>query len=79
MPAKPPSPARLGRVIRSLRTARKMSLEALAGEAGISTVYLSGIERGLHNPTWKVIGSVAGGLGLRVSELAALVEEDAVE
>jgi transcriptional regulator with XRE-family HTH domain len=65
-----PSPAQLGVTIRRLRTMRRLSIEALAGAAGIHTTYLSGIERGRRNPTWRVIGCLAHALGMDISELA---------
>ncbi|MDX6652520.1 MAG: Helix-turn-helix domain [Solirubrobacterales bacterium] len=51
-----------------------MSQEALANAAGISTVYLSTIERGKQNPSWWVIEAIAEALGVKVSELAARAE-----
>jgi transcriptional regulator with XRE-family HTH domain len=70
-----PTPAQLGVAIRGLRTKRGLSIEALAAGAGIHTTYLSGIERGRRNPTWKVIGSLAEALSVEISELASLTEE----
>lgn len=67
--------AHLGAVIRTLRKARKLSIEALAGTARIHTTYLSGIERGLANPTWRIIGKIADALGVEISELARRAEE----
>jgi transcriptional regulator with XRE-family HTH domain len=68
------TPAQLGTVIRQLRQERQMTVESLAAEAGIHWTYLSGIERGQRNPTWKVVGAIADGLGIEISELARLAE-----
>jgi transcriptional regulator with XRE-family HTH domain len=62
-------------VIRSFRKERSLSIEALAGTARIHPTYLSGIERGLANPSWKVVGSLADALGVEISELAHHAEE----
>ena len=71
----PPTSAQLGSAIRRLRTERELTIEGLASAAGIHWTYLTGIERGHRNPTWKVIAAIARGLGIRVSELARLAEE----
>jgi transcriptional regulator with XRE-family HTH domain len=70
-----PSPAQLGAAIRRLRTKQRLTLETLASSAGIHTTYLSGIERGRRNPTWRVIGCLAHALGVDVSELARQAED----
>ena len=70
----PPTSAQLGSAIRRLRTERELTIESLASTAGIHWTYLTGIERGQRNPTWKVVGSIAGALEVKVSELAQLAE-----
>jgi transcriptional regulator with XRE-family HTH domain len=67
--------AHLGTAIRGLRKAQELTIEALAGAARIHTTYLSGIERGLANPTWKIVGKIAEALGVEVSEIACRAEE----
>ena len=66
------SAERLGRRIRQLRTEQGLTLEALAGRAGISTAMLSKMERGAVNPTLVVAMRVAGGLGVTISELVGV-------
>jgi transcriptional regulator with XRE-family HTH domain len=73
--AGPPTPAQLGRAIRQTRTDRELSVDRLASRAGIHWTYLSGIERGSRNPSWKVVTSIAANLDVRVSELARRAEE----
>lgn len=68
------SPVHLGCAIRALRTARQLSIEALAAAADIHTTYLSGIERGRGNPSWRVVGSLANALEVEISELAHQAE-----
>lgn len=38
-------------------------------ECGIHATYLSGIERGVRNPSLRIIRALARGLGVAVSEL----------
>ncbi len=71
-----PSNAALGRAIRRLRRERRLSIEALALEAGLHPNYVSGIERGVRNPTWTKLCEVAGALGMPVSAVAGEAELD---
>lgn len=71
----PPTNAQLGLAVRTLRKARGLSLEELAPRAGIHWTYLSGIERGRKNPSWKVVGSLAEQLDVGVDDLARLAAE----
>jgi hypothetical protein len=48
-----PSNADLGRAIRRIRKSRCISIEALAFAADLHPTYLSGIECGIGNPTWR--------------------------
>ncbi len=71
------SNADLGLAIRRLRRARKESIEALAHAADMHPTYLSGIERGLRNPTWRKISAVAEALEVSVPVLAQSAEIEA--
>jgi len=67
-----PTAAQIGSAIRKLRNERteSLSIEGLAGEAGIHPTYLSGIERGTAaNPSWGVLTSICDALGIDVQEL----------
>jgi transcriptional regulator with XRE-family HTH domain len=64
----------LGAAIRELRTKKGLSLEALAGDAGISKNMLSLIERGEGNPSWTTVEGIAAALGISVSQLAKRAE-----
>ena len=64
----------VGGNIRRLRRARRLSQEALAGNAGIAMRYLAGIERGEENPSLAVLVKIAEALG---EPPAALLAEDA--
>jgi transcriptional regulator with XRE-family HTH domain len=70
----PPTSAQLGSAIRRFRTERELTIESLASIAGIHWTYLTGIELGQRNPSWKVIAAIAAGLEIKVSELARLAE-----
>lgn len=64
----------LGRAIRELRRERRVSIEGLALAADIHPTYVSGIERGLRNPSWRVLCALAGALQIPVVDLARRVE-----
>lgn len=70
---RPPSSKALGRTIRKLR-GDGLTQKQLAERAGIHRTYLTRIEAGQENPSWRVVGDIASALGLRVSELAAEAE-----
>lgn len=55
--------------MRRLRRAADIPQDVFADMVGINRVYLSGIERGLRNPTMEVIAKIAEALKIDVSEL----------
>lgn len=59
----------LGNRIRGLRLDMGLSQEAFADKCGIDRTYMSGIERGVRNPTLVVICAISDGLGMDLSEL----------
>lgn len=65
-----------GRHIRSLRRLQGTTQEELAHRAGIHVVYLSGIERGVRNPSLKNIRAIARALNARTAELFAFEAEE---
>jgi transcriptional regulator with XRE-family HTH domain len=60
---------RLGKNARRLRRAADISQDVFAEMIGINRVYLSGIERGLRNPTIDVIEKIAVALEIDVAML----------
>jgi transcriptional regulator with XRE-family HTH domain len=69
----------LGELIRAQREAAKLSLRDLAALTNVSNPYLSQIERGLHEPSVRVLRSIADALGLSAQTLlasAGLLAED---
>lgn len=68
----------LGGFIRAQRELASLSLRQLSDMADVSNAYLSQIERGLHEPSIRVIRSVARALGVPAEVLlaqAGLIDE----
>ena len=61
----------VGRELRTERTRQERTLADVAEEAGVSTQYLSEIERGRKEPSSEILGAVSGALGLRLVDLTA--------
>jgi transcriptional regulator with XRE-family HTH domain len=61
--------ARIGRNMKRLRAAKGWSQEELADRAGIHRTYVSGVERGVRNPTATVLEKLAIALGAKMSAL----------
>jgi transcriptional regulator with XRE-family HTH domain len=61
----------LGAYIRAQRQLADLSLRQLAGMSNVSNAYLSQIERGLHQPSLKILQSIAGALNLSGEALLA--------
>lgn len=59
----------LGGYIRSQRQLAQLSLRELAARTNISNAYLSQVERGLHEPSVRVITSIADALQLSAEAL----------
>jgi len=60
---------RFGQRVRQLRTELGLSQEAFADECGLDRTYISGIERGVRNPTLEVIAVIADGLKIKINAL----------
>jgi transcriptional regulator with XRE-family HTH domain len=76
LPTAPTNPE-LGRAIRRLRRARKLTIEGLAHASDMHPTYLSGIERGRRNPTWSKLTSLARGLEIPVIQIVEDAEAEA--
>jgi len=59
----------LGRRIRSLRNAKKWTLEELGEQADTNHKHIGEIERGQQNPSFAVLVKIAGALGIDLIEL----------
>jgi transcriptional regulator with XRE-family HTH domain len=62
----------VGTTLRGVRQQRGERLSDVAERAGVSTQYLSEIERGLKDPSSEMLAAVAGALDLTVRELGLL-------
>ncbi|MFN7264795.1 MAG: helix-turn-helix domain-containing protein [Phenylobacterium sp.] len=60
---------RVGLNVKRLREAQGISQEDLADRAGVHRTYVSGVERGVRNPTITVLEKIAGALGEPLTEL----------
>jgi transcriptional regulator with XRE-family HTH domain len=70
----------LGATIRRRRQLAQMSLRQLAELAQVSNPYLSQIERGLHEPSVRVVRSIAKALNVSAEELlgdAGMLDDEA--
>ena len=72
----------LGELIRAQRQQAELTLRELAARTNVSNPYLSQIERGLHEPSVRVLKAIAGALNLSAETLlvqAGLIEHDEAE
>lgn len=60
---------RIGWNLRRLRAERQLTQEDFATDSGFDRGYVSGIERGVRNPSILVLERVASALGVDVAEL----------
>ena len=61
--------------MRAAREEQGLSQEELGFESDLDRTYISGIERGVRNPTVETLARLCRALGVRVSELVARAEE----
>ena len=66
----------LGRLIRDQRRQAELTLRDLAERTNVSNPYLSQIERGLHEPSARVVRAIAGALNLSAETLLAHLDAD---
>lgn len=59
----------VGRNVKRYREAKGLSQEQLAFEADLHRTYVSGVERGIRNPTVKIVSRLAGALGVAAAKL----------
>ena len=60
---------RLGARVRKLRTARKLTLDALSQKCDVSRASISKIERGEMSPTYETLRKLANGLEVALTTL----------
>lgn len=66
----------MGQTIGKLRTRQGMTQEVLSGLAGIARSHLTMIENGGKSANVETLWRISGALGLRLSELFRMVEEE---
>jgi transcriptional regulator with XRE-family HTH domain len=64
-----------GRELREERLAQKRTLADVAEHAGVSTQYLSEVERGRKEPSSEVVGAIGGALGLTLLDLTGRITQ----
>lgn len=67
----------LGKLVKTHRTKLGLSQEELGFKANLDRTYISGIERGVRNPSLTAIVTLATGLEITVSELLFELEKEA--
>ncbi len=60
---------RVGRNIKAIREARGWSQEELADQAELHRTYVSGVERGIRNPTVTVLDRLGKALKVSIGKL----------
>ena len=65
---------KLGLRVQQLRQAKGWSRDEFAHRANLHRTYVSGVERGIRNPTITVLEKLAAGLEIKLSELVDLEE-----
>lgn len=68
---------RIGWNLRRLRAERGLTQEIFATDSGIDRGYISGVERGVRNPSATVLAKIADALDADVSELFDLAKAKA--
>jgi transcriptional regulator with XRE-family HTH domain len=64
----------LGFLVRKHREKLHISQEELATRSNLDRTYISGIERGVRNPSLTALLSLANGLGISISQLLENLE-----
>ena len=71
--------ARLTRNMQALRRERGWSQEELAERTGLHRTYVSGVERGVRNPTLSVLDRIATALGVSIGRLTDPLDSAAAD
>jgi transcriptional regulator with XRE-family HTH domain len=65
-----------GKALKNKRLANNLSQEELAFRTGLDRTYVSGVERGLRNPTLQIAWRLACGLEVSLAELISIAEQE---
>jgi transcriptional regulator with XRE-family HTH domain len=61
----------LGALLRAQRVSAELSLRELSARTNVSNAYLSELERGLHEPSLRVLRAIASALGTPLGSMLA--------
>lgn len=61
--------SQFGNNVRRLREEKNWSQDRFAEETGLHRTYISGIERGVRNPTIEIVSQIAKALKIPIAEL----------
>ena len=61
--------AKIGKNLKRIRMAKKMSQGDISRKLGMDRAYISGVENGKRNPTVATIEKLANALGVSIDEL----------
>lgn len=67
---------RVGQNLRRLRGARSLTQEQFATDSGFDRAYISGVERGVRNPSVLVLARIAAALHVDIAELFVAPKPD---
>lgn len=62
-------PKQFGKRVKEIRLSRKMSQGDVSRRLNLHRSYISGIERGVRNPSLKVVEKIAKALGVKANDL----------
>jgi transcriptional regulator with XRE-family HTH domain len=65
----------VGLAVRRVRRQRGNSQAELAWQADLDRTYISGVERGVRNPSLASLGRIADALDVRLSRLVTIAEQ----
>ena len=65
----------LGSAIRELRQERGLTLEELASRVELHVSYISLVERGRRNPTWRTVRRISKAMDIPFLQLVSRAEE----
>ena len=71
--------ARLTRNLQTLRRAKGWSQEELAHQSGLHRTYVSGVERGVRNPTLIVLDRIATAFEVTIGRLTDALDNTAAD
>ena len=64
----------VGRNVRSYRELKGISQETLAFDADLHRTYVSGVERGVRNPTVQIVAKLTAALGVEPCKLLEFID-----